>query len=104
MKFDLLVTGGDVLDPGAGLRGVMDIGIVGGKIAAVAPSLPSISPGEKPARASMTCRASAGYAVVVSAAAGATGAAGTCANTVPDTLTITAAHSTAITFFDIVPL
>lgn len=41
MKFDLLVTGGDVLDPGAGLRGVMDIGIVGGKIAAVAPSLAS---------------------------------------------------------------
>ena len=41
MKFDLLVAGGEVLDPGAGLRGVMDIGIVGGKIAAVAPSLSS---------------------------------------------------------------
>ena len=41
MKFDLVVAGGEVLDPGAGLRGVMDIGIVGGKIAAVAPSLSS---------------------------------------------------------------
>ena len=40
MKYDLLLTGGDVLDPGAGLRGVMDIGIAGGKIIAVAPSLP----------------------------------------------------------------
>src|SRR5258708_23080794 len=41
MKFDLLLTGGDVIDPGANLRGVMDIGIAGGKIAAVAPSLPA---------------------------------------------------------------
>ena len=41
MKFDLLIAGGEVLDPGVGLRGVMDIGIVGGKIAAVAPSLSS---------------------------------------------------------------
>lgn len=41
MKYDLLLTGGDVLDPGAGLRGVMDIGIAGGKIVAVAPSLPA---------------------------------------------------------------
>ena len=31
MKFDLLIAGGEVLDPGAGLRGVMDIGIVGGR-------------------------------------------------------------------------
>ena len=29
-----------LLDPSAGLRGVMDIGIAGGKIVAVAPSLP----------------------------------------------------------------
>ena len=42
MKFDLVIAGGEVLDPGAGLRGVMDIGIVGGKIAAVAPSLSSV--------------------------------------------------------------
>lgn len=41
MKYDLLLTGGEVLDPGAGLRGVMDVGIAGGKIAAVAPSLPA---------------------------------------------------------------
>ena len=41
MKYDLLLTGGDVLDPGAGLRGVMDVGIAGGKIVAVAPSLPA---------------------------------------------------------------
>src|SRR5260370_1616420 len=40
MKYDLLLTGGDVLDPAGGLRGLMDIGIAGGKISAVAPSLP----------------------------------------------------------------
>src|SRR3954452_15512448 len=41
MKYDLILTGGDVIDPGAGLRGIMDIGIAGGKITAVAPSLPA---------------------------------------------------------------
>lgn len=41
MQYDLLLTGGEVLNPGANLRGVMDIGIAGGKIAAVAPSLPA---------------------------------------------------------------
>lgn len=41
MKYDLLLTGGDVMDPAAGLRGVMDIGIAGGKIVAVAPNLPT---------------------------------------------------------------
>src|SRR3954453_3905425 len=41
MKYDLLLTGGEGIDPGAGLRGLMDIGISGGKIAAVAPSLPA---------------------------------------------------------------
>src|SRR4029079_11749780 len=41
MKYDLLLSGGEVMDPSAGLRGVMDIGIAGGKIAAVAPSLPA---------------------------------------------------------------
>jgi dihydroorotase len=41
MKYDLLLAGGEVLDPGANLRGVMDVGIAGGKIAAVAPSLPA---------------------------------------------------------------
>lgn len=39
MKYDLLLTGGEVMDPSAGFRGVMDIGIAGGKIAAVAPAL-----------------------------------------------------------------
>ena len=41
MKYDLILSGGDVLDPAGGLRGVMDIGIAGGKIAAVAPLLPA---------------------------------------------------------------
>ena len=41
MKYDLLLTGGDVLDPAAGHRGIMDIGIAGGKIVAVGPSLPT---------------------------------------------------------------
>lgn len=41
MQYDLLITGGEVVDPSAGLRGVMDVGIAGGKIAAVAPSLPA---------------------------------------------------------------
>ena len=40
MKYDLLLTGGDVIDPSAGLRGVMDVGIAGGKIVAVAANLP----------------------------------------------------------------
>ena len=41
MQYDLLLTGGEVLDPAAGLRGTLDVGIAGGKIAAVAPSLPA---------------------------------------------------------------
>src|ERR1700748_3262846 len=41
MKYELLLTGGDVLDPDGGLRGLMDIGIFGGKITAVGPSLPA---------------------------------------------------------------
>jgi len=41
MQYDLLITGGEVIDPSAGLRGVMDVGIAGGKIVAVAPSLPT---------------------------------------------------------------
>ena len=40
MKYDLLLRHGEVVDPGSGLRGPMDVGITGGKIAAVAPSLP----------------------------------------------------------------
>jgi dihydroorotase len=39
MQYDLLITGGEVIDPGAGLRGIMDVAIAGGRIVAVAPSL-----------------------------------------------------------------
>jgi dihydroorotase len=39
MKYDLLIQGGEVLDPGAGLQGQLDVAIAGGKIAAVAPAL-----------------------------------------------------------------
>lgn len=39
MQFDLLLTGGEVMDPGAGLSGRLDIGIAGGKITAAAPNL-----------------------------------------------------------------
>ncbi len=39
MLYDLLLTGGEVIDPSAGLRGVMDLGISAGKIAAVGPNL-----------------------------------------------------------------
>jgi len=40
-KFDLLIRGGDVLDPSQRLRGVRDIGIRNGVIEAVAPSIPA---------------------------------------------------------------
>ncbi|TAK24076.1 MAG: amidohydrolase/deacetylase family metallohydrolase [Chloroflexota bacterium] len=40
MQFDSLIAGGDVIDPGAGHIGRLDVGITNGKIAAVAPSLP----------------------------------------------------------------
>jgi dihydroorotase len=40
MKYDLLVTDGEVLDPAAGLKGQLDVAISGGKIVEVAPSLP----------------------------------------------------------------
>ena len=41
MNFDLVISGGEVLDPGSGLRGRMDVGIAGGVIAAVDRSLPT---------------------------------------------------------------
>src|SRR6266702_6040516 len=41
MKYDLLIQHGEVLDPAAGLKGRLDVAISGGKIAAVAPSLPA---------------------------------------------------------------
>jgi dihydroorotase len=39
MKFDLLIRDGEVVDPGSGLRGRMDVGIAGGKIVEVASAL-----------------------------------------------------------------
>ena len=41
MKYDLLLSGGEVLDPAAGLRGALDIGIAAGKIVEVGPNLPA---------------------------------------------------------------
>ena len=40
MKYDLLIQHGEVIDRGAGLHRKLDVAISGGKIAAVAPSLP----------------------------------------------------------------
>src|SRR5216684_6717600 len=39
MKYDLLIQHGEVVDPGAGLRGMLDVGVSGGKVVAVAPVL-----------------------------------------------------------------
>jgi dihydroorotase len=41
MKYDLLLSGGEVIDPGAGLRGQLDVGIAGGKIVEVGAALPA---------------------------------------------------------------
>jgi dihydroorotase len=41
MSFDLVIKGGEVVDPGSGLLGRMDVGIRGGVIAAVDRSLPT---------------------------------------------------------------
>jgi dihydroorotase len=41
VQFDLLIKGGHVLDPGQNINGRRDIGIVDGRIAAVAPDLPA---------------------------------------------------------------
>ena len=37
MAFDLVIKGGEVIDPGAGLVGRLDVGVTDGRIAAVAP-------------------------------------------------------------------
>jgi dihydroorotase len=40
-RFDLVLRGGRVLDPARGLDAVMDVAIAGGRVAAVAPSIPA---------------------------------------------------------------
>lgn len=40
MRFDLLITGGDVIDPAAGLEGQLDVAITGTRIAAVNRAIP----------------------------------------------------------------
>jgi len=39
MKYDLLIQHGEVVDPGGGLRGMLDVAVSGGKIALVAPTI-----------------------------------------------------------------
>ncbi len=41
MKYDLLIQHGEVIDPGAGLKGLLDVGVSGGKVVEVGPSLPA---------------------------------------------------------------
>jgi dihydroorotase len=41
MAFDLLIKGGEVIDPGAGLIGRLDVGVSDGRVTAVAPNLPA---------------------------------------------------------------
>ena len=40
LKYDLVIAGGEVLDPSQRLRGRLDVGIRFGQIAALAPSMP----------------------------------------------------------------
>jgi dihydroorotase len=40
VKYEVVIKGGHVLDPGQGLDGLMDIGIAGGRITAIAPHIP----------------------------------------------------------------
>jgi dihydroorotase len=51
MKYDLLIQHGEVVDPGAGIKGMLDVGIAGGKIVEVGPSLP-----ESDARRTLSAR------------------------------------------------
>nr|MBV8085874.1 amidohydrolase/deacetylase family metallohydrolase [Chloroflexota bacterium] len=41
MPFDCLISGGTVVDPGAGLDGRLDVGISGGRVAAIGANLPA---------------------------------------------------------------
>ena len=43
VQFDTVITGGEVIDPGSGVVGKFDIGILDGRIAAVAPGLEATS-------------------------------------------------------------
>ena len=43
MHFDLLIKGGEVVDPGAGYRGRLDVAIKRNRIAAVEPNIPAES-------------------------------------------------------------
>ena len=43
MRFDLLIKGGEVVDPGAGYRGRLDVAIKRDRIAAVDPDIPAES-------------------------------------------------------------
>ena len=47
LTFDLVITGGDVLDPSQNLHGTRDIGIKHGQIAAIAPSIPADRAGQR---------------------------------------------------------
>ena len=38
-RYDTIIAGGEVLDPGAGISGRLDVGITGGRVAAIAPDL-----------------------------------------------------------------
>ena len=40
MLYDVVIKGGHVLDPGMGLDGILDIGVTGGRIAAIEPNIP----------------------------------------------------------------
>src|SRR6266542_607654 len=46
MRFDTLIKGGEVVDPGGNQLGRLDVGIAGGKVAAVGRDLPTDDVGE----------------------------------------------------------
>jgi dihydroorotase len=43
VRFDVLIRGGEVVDPGGGLEGRLDVGIARGRVAAVEPAIPAES-------------------------------------------------------------
>jgi dihydroorotase len=46
MTYDLLIKGGEILDPGQDLRGSMDVAVTGGEIAAIRPDIPTEDAGK----------------------------------------------------------